>query len=77
MASSRPYDVLLATSFVKKGSRAYTELQRVARRANRGAGEPPQNFAIVWLAGGRPAFRFFSEAAATQFKASASAGSLA
>ncbi len=76
MSTSRSYDVLLATSFVKKGSRGYKELQRIARRANRGAGEPGQNFATVWLAGGRPAFRFFNETAASQFKLAASAGSL-
>lgn len=76
MASLRSYDVLLAPSFVGKTSSQYKELQRIARRANRGAGEPPQNFAIVWLAGGRPAFRFFNEKAAQQFRSNATAGSL-
>lgn len=74
--SNRSFDVLLAPAFTRKGSAQYKELQRIARRANRGAGEPRQNFAIVWLAGGRPAFRFFNETAAQQFRGTATAGSL-
>lgn len=76
MTSSRSIDVLLAPSFVKKGSPQYKELQRIARRANRSQDEPKQNFAIVWLTGGRPAFRFFNERAAQQFRSTATAGSL-
>lgn len=76
MSSSRSYDVLLAPSFIGKGSAQYKELQRIARRANLSQGEPRHNFAIVWLTGGRPAFRFFSEKAAQQFRATATAGSL-
>lgn len=76
MTSLRSYDVLLAPSFIRKASAQYKELQRIARRANRGVGEPAQNFAIVWLSGGRPAFRFFNEKAAQQFRSTATAGSL-
>ncbi len=76
MTASRSYDVLIAPKFIKKGSAPYKDLQRIARRANRETGEPAQNFATVWLNGGRPAFRFFSERAAQQFRATATTGSL-
>ncbi|NJO56141.1 MAG: hypothetical protein HC834_07055 [Rhodospirillales bacterium] len=76
MSSANAIDVLLAPSHVGKELVQYKDLKRVAKRANRDNGEPKQNFSIVWLPGGRPAFRFFNKAAADSFKAAAPAGSL-
>lgn len=77
MSYSRNYDVALAAAAIKKGTTQYKELKRAARRANREVGEPVPNFAVVWLNGGRPVFRFFNERAAQQFRSTAPAGSLA
>lgn len=77
MSPSRNYDVPLAAVAVKKGSAQYKELKRAARRANREVGEPLPNFAVIWLSGARPVFRFFNERAAQQFRQTAPAGSLA
>ncbi len=77
MSYSRSYDVALAAASIKKDSAQYKELKRAARRANREVGEPVPNFAIIWLSGARPVFRFFNERAAQQFRATAPAGSLA
>jgi hypothetical protein len=77
MSYSRSYDVALAAASIKKGSPHYRELKRAARRANREVGEPVPNFAVIWLGGARPVFRFFNERAAQQFRQTAPAGSLA
>lgn len=77
MTPSRNYDVALAAASIKKGTIQYRDLKRAARRANRTVGEPIPNFAVIWLSGGRPVFRFFNERAAQQFRATAPAGSLA
>jgi hypothetical protein len=77
MSYSRSYDVALAAASIKKGSAHYKELKRAARRANREVGEPVPNFAVIWLSGARPVFRFFNERAAQQFRQTAPAGSLA
>lgn len=76
MAYSRSYDVGIAVTAVKKASPQFKELKRVARRANRTVGEHLANFAVVWLGGGRPVFRFFNERAAQQFRSTAPAGTL-
>lgn len=77
MAYSRSFDVAIAVNAVKKSSPQFKELKRIARRANREVGEHLANFAVVWLAGGRPVFRFFNEKAAQQFRATSPAGTLA
>ena len=77
MSYSRSYDVPLAAASIKKSSAQYKELKRAARRANREVGEPVPNFAVIWLSGARPIFRFFNERAAQLFRQTAPAGSLA
>ena len=77
MSYSRSYDVALAAASIKKGSAHDKELKRAARRAYREVGEPVPIFAVIWLGGARPVFRFFNERAAQQFRQTAPAGSLA
>lgn len=68
MASALPHDVLVKPAFVDKQSKKFAELKRLAKRANSAAGQDKRNFAVIWLPGGKSAFRFFDAAAASAFR---------
>jgi hypothetical protein len=70
------FDIPLARECVENNRSKLDELKKLAKEANRKHGEFRGNFSLVWIPGGEPVFRFFSEAAAAQFERKAPKGCL-
>lgn len=74
MAERAYFDVFVSALVVDKSSKKFAELKRLAKRANNAHGEDKRNIAVVWLPGGKVAFRFFNRDAAQSFKSTAPDG---